>query len=448
MTFTNLARPLNIAVIGSGISGMSAAWLLSQNHNVVVYEKGDYIGGHTNTVDAHLKSGVVPVDTGFIVYNPPNYPNFTALLNHLGVENVETCMSFSASIDDGAIEYSGQGVSAMCAKATNVLRPRFWRMLCDLVRFYKSAQKFADDPAYEHYTLGRFLDEKGYSKDFLYDHLLPMAAAIWSMPVEDALDYPLGAFVRFYANHGLLKLANQPIWNTVANGSRSYVSEITKPYADNILLNTGVEAVSRSADGVAVHDRQGGVRIFDHIVIASHADEALSMLSDADDRERDLLGAFRYQRNKAILHTDEGFMPEARRAWASWNYMSTRAGDQREVCVTYWMNRLQNLDCPEDVFVTLNTFRPPREGTVLRTFLYDHPIFDLAAVKAQKDLWDIQGVRRTWFCGSYFGHGFHEDGLQSGLAVAEALGGARRPWTVENESGRIHLPSPVAQAAE
>jgi predicted NAD/FAD-binding protein len=427
-----------IAVVGTGISGMAAAWLLSQHHRVTVYEKDDRIGGHTNTVTLDGPGGQVNVDTGFIVYNERNYPNLVALFDHLGVATQATDMSFAASLDKGRFEYSGEGVSGLLAQPVNVLRPRLWRMLGDLLRFYREAPNALSDPGAADLTLGAYLEAHGYGEPFVRDHLLPMGAAIWSTPTRGMLDYPLAVFVRFCDNHGLLSLGERPQWRTVVGGSRAYLERLTEPFRSRIQLNTAATAIYRGQGGVRIEDRQGGTRDFDDVVIASHADQALALLADADPAERRLLGAFRYERNLAVLHSDLSLMPRARRAWAAWNFLSEGRGDEQRVCVTYWMNRLQRLPDDLPLFVTLNPTRSPAEGTIHRTFLYQHPVYDRDAVRAQGLLWNLQGARRTWFCGSYFGHGFHEDGLQAGLAVAEQLGGVARPWQVADPNGRIH----------
>lgn len=440
------SRPLDIAVIGAGISGLSAAWLLSKAHRVSVYEKEDRPGGHANTVDSGWSG---PVDTGFIVYNEPCYPNLTALFSHLRVPTRATEMSFSASLDGGRVEYAGSSLATLFAQKRNLLRPRFWRMLVDLLRFYREAPGLLSSPDAETMTLGEVLDRGGYSEAFIRDHLLPMAAAIWSTPAEAMRDHPAAAFVRFCENHGLLKVSGRPVWRTVEGGSRTYVAAMLDDMDGAMRLNAAVEAVSRADGRVQIRDRRGEVRSYDHVVIAAHADQALAMLEEPTPDERRILGAFAYERNLAILHEDAALMPQRRGVWSSWNYLS-RPNDTGadSVCVTYWMNRLQGFLPPDrDLFVTLNPIVQPRQGAIVRSFLYDHPIFDMAALSAQKQLWNLQGRRNIWFAGSYFGAGFHEDGLQAGLAVAEALGGVRRPWTVPDESGRIHLP-PLQPAAE
>lgn len=424
--------PLKIAVIGSGVSALSAAWLLSKRHRVAVYEQADRLGGHSNTVMTGTAADQIPVDTGFICFNDATYPNLIALFDHLDVPTRATDMSFAVSLDQGRFEYAAPG---LFAQRRNLARPRFWSMLTEILRFYRQAPADLAALTDPDITLGDYLKSRGFSEAFRDDHLLPMAAAIWSSPADALMDYPAEAFIRFYGNHGLLKLADRPLWRTVKGGSRVYVERLARGL-DDIRLNCAAMAVRRTAQGVTVRDSRDGEERFDHVVIGAHADQALTLLAEPTPRERSLLGAFRYSRNLAVLHTDDSLMPRRRRAWASWNYIGADDG----LCVTYWMNRLQGLP-GQDLFVTLNPPRPPRVGALLRSEVYEHPIFDPAAIKAQKQLWSLQGDGGVWFCGSHFGAGFHEDGLQSGLAVAEQLGGLRRPWRVANESGRIHLRS-------
>lgn len=418
---------------------MAAAWLLSKRHDVTVYERADRIGGHCNTVDARTPSGPVPVDTGFIVFNEHTYPNLTALFDHLQIPTEASEMSLAVSLDDGALEYSGSNLGTVFAQKRNLYSRRFWSMLRDLRRFYSEAPgdiRRLGDRA----TLADYLKLQRYGAAFRDDHLLPMASAIWSAPAQVMLDYPAAAFIRFQDNHGLLKLTNRPIWRTVRGGSRSYVARLTAPYAGRICLNENIMAIERGAGGVTVKTDDGDVQTYDHVVMAAHADQALALLADPTRQEHALLSPFRYSHNLAVLHCDERLMPRRRAVWSSWNYLGKRgAGELDAVTVTYWMNRLQHLRSETNLFVTLNPARPPQAGTIFHSEIYEHPIFDTAALRAQRRLWSLQGQNRTWFCGSYFGAGFHEDGLQSGLAVAEALGGIRRPWSVDNESGRIHL---------
>lgn len=439
---------LRIAVAGTGISGLAAAWLLSSRHDVTVYEKATRPGGHSNTVVADCPEGEVPVDTGFIVYNEANYPNLTAMFDHLGVATQESNMSFAASLDTGGrrrFEYSGSGLNGLFADRRNIASLRMWRMIGDIVKLYRAAPSLMFAEGLDEKPLGDFLREQGYSASLRDDHLLPMCAAIWSLPVEQVEQFPALAFLRFFDNHGLMRLKNRPAWRTVTGGSREYVRKLAQPLEGRIRYGAGVARVARDAAGVTVTDERGESARYDHIVIASHSDEALAMLGDADHAETRILGALPYQRNVAWLHSDPAFMPQERRVWASWNYMGGGAGSP--VCVSYWMNRLQALPTERQLFVTLNPSHEPAPGTVVTRIDYDHPVFDAGAFAAQRELWQLQGKRRTWFCGAYFGSGFHEDGLQAGLAVAEELGGVGRPWTVENASGRIHLAGQAKEAA-
>ncbi len=434
------AQQLDIAVIGGGISGLSAAWLLSQRHRVTLYEEEARLGGHSHTVDA----AGTPVDTGFIVYNEPCYPNLTALFAHLDVPTQSTEMTFAVSLDDGRLEYSGTGLNGLFAQRRNLFRPRFWSMLRDLVRFYRTAP--ADIGTLGLMSLGDYLDRAGYGEAFRADNLYPTAAAIWSTPAADIAAYPAAAFIRFFENHGLLNLGQRPVWRTVVGGSRNYVSRLAAALGDDVRLASPVQQVRRTAEGdVVLTDAKGREMRHDQVVIAAHADQALAMLADASTEERRILSAFRYQANETILHSDTRLMPKNRRVWSSWNY-ATRNGDRsRAVSVTYWMNLLQHIPHETPLFVTLNPLDPPDPARVILRQSYQHPLFNAGAMAAQAELWSLQGRRNTWFCGAYFGAGFHEDGLQAGLAVAEQLGGVRRPWQVANESGRICLPADGAR---
>ncbi|MBV1704705.1 MAG: NAD(P)-binding protein [Hyphomicrobiales bacterium] len=433
-----------IAVIGSGVAGLSAAWLSSHAHDVTLYEAEPRAGGHCDTAEIVRADGSrVAVDTGFIVFNETTYPNFSALLHHVGARSEPSDMSFAVSLDDGALEYSGDGLSTLFAQKRNLVNPRFWRMLGGLARFYLRAPR--DLAGLRDETLAAYLDRLGIGEAFREDHLYPMTAAVWSAPASRAGDYPARAYVRFCENHGLLKFRGRPQWRTLAHRSRDYVDRLVGAIGPGARIGVAATRVTREADGATVRDATGGERRFDAVVLGTHADRAFSLLGDPDPREREILGAFRYSRNVAWLHADPAFMPRDRRVWASWNYVGPR-GDDAGPCVTYWMNRLQNLAGP-DVFVTLNPPRPPDPSTVWRRRVYEHPIFDSAALAAQERLWELQGSRATWFCGAHFGAGFHEDGLQAGLAVAEAIGGVRRPWSVEAESARIVLGPRGAWAA-
>lgn len=434
-----------VAVVGAGIAGLSAAWLLSRRHEVTLIEADGRLGGHADTALAPGAEGPTPVDTGFIVYNEPNYPNFTALLDHFGVESLPADMALSVSLDDGAFEYSSFGARGLFAQKRNLFSARFWAMLRDVTRFYRQGPKDLAGLEAPLTSLEAYLEAKGYCQAFRDDHLLPQAAAIWSTPLSAIGSYPAAALIRFFQNHGMMQVFGRGAWRTVAGGSRAYVARLARAIAGEVRTGVRVSGIGRDATGVVVRFASGEAERFDQVVLAVHGDQALALLEDPTAEERRLLSAFRYSRNLAVLHSDPALMPKRRRAWTSWNHIGRReAPDQG--CVTYWMNRLQSLKAAPDLFVTLNPTRPIAPEAVIRTQVYDHPLFDAGAIAAQGELWSLQGVRRTWFCGSYFGHGFHEDALQSGLAVAEALGGVSRPWRVENESGRIHLaPRPEAQ---
>lgn len=437
----NNVRRSHIAVIGSGISGLSAAWMLGQCHDVTLFERDTRAGGHSRTIDVDLDGrGTIPVDTGFIVYNEATYSNLAQLFAHLDVETKASDMSFAVSLDDGALEYSGsRDLKRLFAQRRNLVSPRFWSMLRDLFRFYREAPSHAGKLGLA--TLGEFLAEHRYGRAFRDDHLLPMAAAIWSAPTPAILDYPAETFIRFCENHGLLKIRDRPRWRTVARGSRSYVDAMLARFEGRICLNRGAARIARSGGRVLITDLAGETEWFDQVVIAAHADQALTMLSDPSETERRVLSAFRYSRNAAIMHDDTALMPKRRQTWSSWNYLGRRSrdGQTNDLCVSYWMNRLQGIDDSHPLIVTLNPRQTPRPGSVIDSIVFDHPIFDNAALAAQKALWPLQGERNTWYCGAYFGAGFHEDGLQAGLAVAEALG-AQRPWSLTNPSGRLHMP--------
>jgi uncharacterized protein len=427
----------DIAIVGSGISGLSAAWLLSTRHKVTVYESDQRVGGHSHTVTVNSEKGEVAVDTGFVVYNDQTYPNLAALFDCLGVATQPSDMSFSVSLSDGDFEYSGSGVPGLFAQKQNLLRPRFWSMLKDIWRFYREAPHDLAALEKTTATLGDYLDVRGYGTAFRNDHLLPMASAIWSTAAGRILDYPAASFIRFQKNHGLLSVRNRPVWRTVCGGSRSNVERLTRAYRDRIQVGNAAVSVQRSGGIVTIREGSGRVQTFDAVIIATHADQALAMLTDPSPDERRLLGAFRYSRNVAVLHSDPSFMPKRRAVWSSWNYVDSAASRDPRACptVTYWMNSLQRIAHETPLFVTLNPARSPRHERHRQ--IYEHPLFDAAAIAAQRQLWSLQGRRKTWFAGAYFGAGFHEDGLQAGIAAAEAAGGVRRPWNVADESGRI-----------
>jgi predicted NAD/FAD-binding protein len=429
-----------IAVIGTGISGLSAAWLLNQHHDVTVYEQNDYIGGHSNTTEIDIDGQAISVDTGFIVYNPINYPNLVALFEHLNVPTKTSEMSFAASLGNGSLEYSGTNLRGLLAQPLNLFRPRFIRMVRDIFRFYKQAPQLLGDQSLKDISLREFLQTHNYSDAFIYDHLMPMGAAIWSSSVQQMLDFPTLAFLRFFDNHGLMQLKNRPEWRTVDGGSREYVKRLTESFQNRIRIGQPVMQVERHAETNTVTCADGSQENYDHVILACHADQALNLLANPTAEEQSTLGNIRYQANTAVLHTDISLLPDRKHAWASWNYLGTGKDNQNQMlCVTYLMNRLQGLATDTPVMVTLNPCKKIDPSKIIQSYDYEHPLFNIAAIQSQPKLWGLQGKQNTWFCGAYFGSGFHEDGIQAGLAVAEKLGGINRPWTVSNPSTRVGL---------
>ncbi len=412
---------LNIAVVGSGISGLSAAWLLSKKHDVTVFEAQSHFGGHSNTVDVADNKQSAPVDTGFIVYNTACYPNLTALFETLNVPVRDAPMSFSVSIDRGHYEYSGTGFNGLFGQRKNLLNPWHWRMLLDISRFFKNASNYDLNALPADMTLAEYLRHQGTHRYFIQRHILPMGAAIWSMPSEEVLNFPALSFLRFFANHGLLQIKNRPAWRTVAGGSRVYVDKLREDTQARFIGNNKIQRIRRHDTGVYLTLENGLENRFDQVVIATHADQALGLLGDADHQEISLLEKFGYSSNRTVLHTDSSLMPRRKNVWASWNYVTDSELHNDLPTTTYWMNSLQSLSTETNYFVSLDPEHKVASDTILYETNYTHPVFDHAAVEAQKRLWSLQGRNRTWFCGSYFGYGFHEDGLQSGLAVAEHL---------------------------
>lgn len=447
-------KKIRIAVVGSGIAGLSAAWLLSQRHDVTVFEADARLGGHANTVMVKSAAGLIPIDTGFIVCNSWTYPNFMALTGYLGVPMTRTAMSFSVSADNGRYEYSGDHFGTLLGTARQWASPGHWRMIADLVRFYRTAEQKAPDMP-EAMTLGEFLRREGYGETFMYRHILPMAGAIWSSNPDEVAAYPLRAFVRFFANHKLFELGNRPDWCTVTGGSTEYVQRLAADSQFTARLATPVQRIRRHATGADVILPDGVTETFDAVVLATHGDQALRLLADPSAEERELLSPFKTSVNRVLLHRDATLMPHKRRFWSAWNYRGDNAGRDQRLSVTYWMNALQKLSTETQHFVSLNPQQDPEPGLLDGTWSYNHPLFNSETLAAQKELWSLQGVRRTWFCGAWFGAGFHEDGAQAGLAVAEQLGGMPRPWRVPEPSGRIHVRDvkpleapPLAIAAE
>ena len=407
-----------IAVIGAGIAGLSAAWMLRGKHDVALFEAEPRPGGHADTQTVLVGGETINVDTGFIVYNTRNYPNLTALFAELGVATQASDMSFGVSLGGGRLEYGGGNLAQLFAQPSNAFRPRFWSMIRDLLRFYRDAPLLLQTEGAE--TLGTYLDQHRYGVAFAEDHLLPMGAAIWSGSLSGMRDFPARSFVRFFVNHGLLNLSDRPAWRTVTGGSANYVARLMRDLPD-VRLARPVTRVERAAASVVVSSADGA-ETFDQVVFACHADQALALLAVPHAGETAVLGAFRFQDNLAVLHTDAAVMPKRRRAWSAWNYSDTTPDGP--VCLTYWMNQLQNLPGKIPVLVTLNPATMPAPDRILRQITYRHPQFDTAALTAQTQLDTIQGRDRVWFAGAWTGWGFHEDGIASAVRIADAFGGA------------------------
>ncbi|MDH3241568.1 MAG: FAD-dependent oxidoreductase [Alphaproteobacteria bacterium] len=410
--------PKRIAVIGSGAAGLAASWALSRDHEVHLFEADDRLGGHAHTVDLELDGAAVAVDTGFIVYNEHNYPCLTDAFERLGVRTEASDMSFSVSTGDGGFEYSGRWPGGVLSQKRNLLSPVYWAMLRDIGGFYGRAADDLAAIADEDLTLDDYIARCGFSAAFRDRHLLPMIAAIWSLPTAKAGDMPAAPVIRFFQAHGLLRIKNRPQWRTVSGGSRNYVARIIADSRATVSTGCPVTEIRRGRDAVEIAVDGRGVRHFDHVVLATHADQALRLLSDPTPAEARALAAFKYSANQVVLHGDPSLMPKRRSAWAAWNFIEIGDGHQG---VTYWMNLLQNLETVGPLLVTLNPPREPDPAQVYGTFDYDHPILGREAIAAQPALDSIQGQCRTWFCGSYFGYGFHEDAFASGLAVADRL---------------------------
>ena len=419
-----------VAVIGGGISGMAMAYMLHEaGRDVTLYEKAPRIGGHTRTLTVTRDHGAIPVDTGFIVFNEPNYPHLTALFRHLGVAVQPSDMSFAISLFGGTVEWGAQSLNAVFGQRRNLLSPSFYRLIRDVLRFNARALQTVE--AYPDLTLGELIDRLRLGARFRRDYLLPMGGAIWSCPPQQMLAFPAVTFVQFFKNHGLLSLSGQHQWYTVTGGSQQYVAKLTAPYQHCIRTQCAVTSVTGQQEQMIVTDSTGTAATYDQVVFACHANETLALLNDAMQAEREILGAFQYQPNTAYLHSDTGIMPKRKRCWASWVYHTDRPGDASEllegISVTYWMNRLQSIDDKYPLFVTLNPSRPIDPTKVIDRHVFEHPVFTAQTLQAQQHLAQIQGQRGSWFCGAYTRYGFHEDGLLSAVKVAQAMG-ITIPW--------------------
>jgi predicted NAD/FAD-binding protein len=408
---------MKIAVIGTGIAGNVAAWHLCREHDITVYEAGEHIGGHTHTHDINRDGKHHAIDTGFIVFNDWTYPNFIALLKELGVASKATDMSFSSRCDVSGIEYKGSSLNQLFAQRRNIIQPRFHGMIWDILRFNRESQELIDHHD-ETLSLGRYLEENNYGRLFIDNYIIPMGAAIWSTDPQQMLAFPACYFVRFFANHGLLNIKERPQWRVIAGGSREYVKKLTAPFRNRIRLNEPVVSVKRLTTHVEVRTSDGQLQRFDHLFIATHSDQALNMLADPSQLERDTLGAIPYQSNDVVLHTDTSLLPKTRRAWAAWNYLR-RQGNHQRVSVTYNMNILQGIQGSETFCVTLNDTQNIDPDKIIRRMQYQHPVYTTAGVAAQECHRVINGMRRTWYCGAYWRFGFHEDGVVSALRALQ-----------------------------
>ncbi|MFC5435619.1 NAD(P)/FAD-dependent oxidoreductase [Rhodanobacter umsongensis] len=429
---------MRIAVVGSGIAGLASAWLLSRQHEVTLFEAASYFGGHTQTHDVEQHGRRYRIDSGFIVHNPAHYPLLTRMFDELGVASQPTTMSFSVHSQASGLEYNAATLDTLFCQRRNLLSPRFIGMVRDLTRFYREAPALLDAPGNSP-TLGDYLAEHGYGSAFRDEHLVPMASALWSSPATQILGFPARYLVQFMANHQMLQVAGRPQWRVVQGGSSTYVRALRAHWSLHERLNSPVRAIRRDANGVVI-DSADGLEHFEHIVLACHSDQALALLTDADEREHAVLGAMPYQANDTVLHTDASVLPRRRKAWAAWNAWLPR--DPNEACtVSYCMNLLQGIDAPEPFVVTLNRSAAIDPDKVLARMQYHHPVYSHASVAAQARKPEIQGRRRTWFAGAYWGWGFHEDGMRSAVDVAAALG---VPWPIGGAAAHA-VPSAAAE---
>ncbi len=404
---------MKIAVVGSGISGLSAAFYLSKKYKVDLFEQDEHFGGHSYTYDIKKNNKTIPVDLGFIVFNELTYPNLINFFHELDIPFEKSDMSFSVSIQDSNVEYGGSGLKSIFANKLNIFNLNFLRMIKEIISFYKTAPALLKKDLNEE-TLGTYLDKSNLSKYFIEYHIIPMVAAIWSMPFKKAREMPLKLFLNFFINHGLFKLKNRPQWYTVTNRSRTYVKKILSKISGEVFKHYKVTEINRNEHNVRINIGSEYMN-YDQVILASHADQSLEILKDSSEEEKRILSKFKYVSNVAILHTDERLMPKRKLAWSSWNSISKG----KQTCVTYWLNNLQNLKCDNNFFLTLNPIYNISNNDIIKKVNFTHPYFNLETLNLQKDLHLLQGKKRTWYCGSYFGYGFHEDGLKSTINLIE-----------------------------
>jgi predicted NAD/FAD-binding protein len=425
-----MKRP-RLAIIGTGVAGLGCAHFLQQHFDLTIFEQNDYAGGHTNTVTVNEEGRELPVDTGFMVFNNVTYPLLTRLFKELDVETKPTSMSFSVSHLQSGIEYNGTSMNHLFGQRRNLFSPRFWKFVLQINRFNAEAVAVLSEARFARMTLRDYVEVRGYGSDFLNLYILPMGSAVWSTPPELMLEFPALTLIHFWHNHGFLGLNTQHPWRTVTDGARSYVKKLTAPFKDCIRLGAPIVSVERNADGVKVLPRGGAAEMFDKVIFASHADQSLRMLASPTELESKLLGCFKYQPNIATLHTDESFMPKSKKCWASWNYRIKPTADGGiDPSTHYWMNSLQGVSDKVNYFVAINAADEIAPDKVLKRINYEHPLFDLAAIDAQKRLPELNRMSRdqsTYYCGSYFRHGFHEDAFGSAVALCRDLLG-KEPW--------------------
>ena len=410
---------MKIAIIGSGISGLTCAYYLQNNHDISLFEANDYVGGHTHTHDIDLAGKTYAIDTGFIVFNDWTYPNFIKLMDELNVSSQPSSMGFSVKCERTGIEYNGVSLNRLFAQRSNLIRPSFLRMIADILRFNKEAPLWLEDGD-DGTTLESYLKSHGYSQVFQDHYIIPMGAAIWSSGRANMLAFPFRYFVRFFYNHGMLTVGKRPVWRTIQGGSKSYLKPLTQGFQHKIRLSTPVDSIKRDVNGITIKPRGQEPERFDTVVLACHSDQALGLLAEPTQAEQVILGAMRYQANEAVLHTDVTVLPKKHLAWAAWNY-HIRKQDQQLVALTYDMNILQGLDAPETFCVTLNYAEVIDPSRIIKRMIYHHPVYSRESIAAQKRHRDISGMNRTYYCGAYWGFGFHEDGVNSALHVVEQI---------------------------
>lgn len=425
---------MKIAIVGTGISGLTAAHQLYKEHEISVFEKNSYIGGHSNTIDVDENGHIIPIDTGFIVFNDWTYPNFEKLISGLNIEIENSEMSFSAKSNDSNFSWCGKGIKGLAFNKNNWYQLKSYQILFDFLRFNRIAKTLLSKSKTD-ITLGEFLTNNHFSKTFINYYILPMGAAIWSSSMDDINTYPAHSFLSFFDNHGLLNIKYRPQWKTIVGGSRQYVAELSKPFCNKIKLNSNIKTIHRHNNNIVIHFEDNNTQDFDQIILACHSDQALQLLSQPSNEEINTLGNIKYQPNEAVLHTDASLMPEDINAWSAWNYLLPK--DNSEIAkVTYYMNRLQPLNSQQNYFVSLNLTDRISENKIIRKITYQHPVFDSAAINAQNNREFINGKQNTWYCGAYWRNGFHEDGVWSAVSTIKQL---KHELSLEDNSAQLHL---------